>query len=259
MLKELLFSALMSFNIVNAQSINKANTNNVSSLSLNVSTNGNVIVEKIAVSQLNQGIDEYSGLTYEELDNTLPSDYQYINFSYYDGQININANIEYITYIAINLEITGLTNTEISDIDTQVFIPNSNVMEYHTNYYQSLETNKQIDRNIVGNTIYACYTICFNKWDYEADQPNYTPVKFINSNGTLPIKVEYTSAPTEVIDIASLLFTIISLPFTFITNAFNLTLFIGTPYQINVSDIIMFILAGLTLIFIIKTITKLKG
>ena len=63
----------------------------------------------------------------------------------------------------------------------------------------------------------------------------------------------------EVVDINSLLFTIISLPFTFFSNAFNLTLWSGTPYAINIGDTILFIVSILLIIAIIRIIMSMKG
>lgn len=83
-------------------------------------------------------------------------------------------------------------------------------------------------------------------------------------NKTLSFKVNIYNAspignPSEVIDLPTLLFTILTLPFTFITQAFNLTLFSGTIYEINFGDIILFILIGLILVFLVKMILKMIG
>ena len=63
----------------------------------------------------------------------------------------------------------------------------------------------------------------------------------------------------EVIDIPSIMFTILTLPFTFITGAFNFTFFAGTPYAINLADCFLAIITIILFIFIIKLIMKLKG
>ncbi len=80
----------------------------------------------------------------------------------------------------------------------------------------------------------------------------------------IPITPENPSGETdnyygEIIDLPSLIFTIISLPFTFITQAFNLTIFKGTPYELNFANVISLIIGGLILIYIIKMIMQLKG
>lgn len=60
----------------------------------------------------------------------------------------------------------------------------------------------------------------------------------------------------EVIDLGGLMFEILGMPFTFISTAFNLTLFAGTPYQIVVSDILFAVIGALMIIFIIRKFTK---
>lgn len=60
----------------------------------------------------------------------------------------------------------------------------------------------------------------------------------------------------EVIDIPGLMFDILSMPFTFISTAFNLTLFPGTRYQINISNLVLTIFGILVFIFILKLVLK---
>lgn len=60
----------------------------------------------------------------------------------------------------------------------------------------------------------------------------------------------------EVIDLPSLMWEILSMPFSFISTAFNLTLFKGTPYQVNLSNLFMMIFGVLVFIFILKMLLK---
>ena len=62
--------------------------------------------------------------------------------------------------------------------------------------------------------------------------------------------------PYEVIDIPSVIFTIFTLPFTFMTKAFDVTIFPGTPFQINFSNLVMLILGGITFIYLIHFLFK---
>lgn len=64
------------------------------------------------------------------------------------------------------------------------------------------------------------------------------------------------TAPYEVIDIPGLMFHVLTMPFTFISMAFNLTLFPYTPYQINISNLFLTIIGLLVFIFIIKQFIK---
>lgn len=60
----------------------------------------------------------------------------------------------------------------------------------------------------------------------------------------------------ETLDITGLMFQILTMPFTFISQAFNLTLWEGTPYQFNFSNFILSLIAIATIIFIIKLFTS---
>lgn len=65
-----------------------------------------------------------------------------------------------------------------------------------------------------------------------------------------------TPTTTDVVDIPQLMFTILTLPFAFISQAFNLTLFPGTPYAINISNLIVCLIAVFLLIFVLNIIKK---
>lgn len=56
----------------------------------------------------------------------------------------------------------------------------------------------------------------------------------------------------EIVDIPGLMFTILGMPFAWLSQAFNLTIFPGTPYALNLSHIFIVIVASLILIVIIK-------
>lgn len=60
----------------------------------------------------------------------------------------------------------------------------------------------------------------------------------------------------EVIEIMPMMFKILTMPFTFISQAFNVTLWEGTPYQFNFSNFILSLIAIATLLFIIKLFTS---
>ena len=62
---------------------------------------------------------------------------------------------------------------------------------------------------------------------------------------------------TEVLDMNSLLFTILTMPFAFLSQAFNFTFFEGTPYAFNLSTIILSIISIAILIMIIKLIMSM--
>ena len=60
----------------------------------------------------------------------------------------------------------------------------------------------------------------------------------------------------EVIDVASVFWQILGMPFAFISQAFNLTIFPGTPYSLNVSNLLFTIIGGLIIIYIVRRFTR---
>lgn len=74
-------------------------------------------------------------------------------------------------------------------------------------------------------------------------------------NNSVRITGYYTPAPVyEVVDLPGMMFNILSMPFTFISTAFNLTLFPGTPYVVHISSLFLVVLGTLIFVFIIKKV-----
>ena len=98
--------------------------------------------------------------------------------------------------------------------------------------------------------------------DYSRDNIAWYDVnEYDNANHYIAFSGQYL-APIqtyEVVDIPGMIFEIITMPFTFISQAFNLTLFPGTPYQINISNLIMTIFSVLVFIFIFRFWLKARG
>lgn len=93
-------------------------------------------------------------------------------------------------------------------------------------------------------------------------QNNYNVADTIfGDNTTLKLKT-FTDVPQptnyEVVNVPGLLFQILTMPFTFYSQAFNLTLFPGTPYQFSVTHILLFIVALLIFAYIIRLIMRYK-
>lgn len=55
------------------------------------------------------------------------------------------------------------------------------------------------------------------------------------------------------------MFDVIGMPFTFISTAFNLTIFPGTAYEVNLSMLFLALFGILTFIFILKIFLRMKG
>lgn len=83
----------------------------------------------------------------------------------------------------------------------------------------------------------------------------------INYTNTLP-PIEPTPIPDptnpihEIIDIRGLMLQILTMPFTFITQAFDVTLWPNTQYEFNIGNFIMSIIAIASILFIIKLFTS---
>ena len=56
----------------------------------------------------------------------------------------------------------------------------------------------------------------------------------------------------EVIDLPNVMYTILTMPFSFVSQAFNLTIFPGTPYEVNIGNIILLILTILIVLFLVS-------
>lgn len=63
----------------------------------------------------------------------------------------------------------------------------------------------------------------------------------------------------EVIDLPGLMWEIVTMPFAFVSQAFNLTLFPGTPYQLNISNLFLSIIAIFVFVWLISLFLKMKG
>ena len=74
-------------------------------------------------------------------------------------------------------------------------------------------------------------------------------------NGTIVIN----STNTEIVDIPGTMIYILGMPFTFISTAFNITIFPGTPYQVNLSTLFLSIIAVLVFVFLLKIILNAVG
>ena len=59
-----------------------------------------------------------------------------------------------------------------------------------------------------------------------------------------------------MVNLPGLMWDILAMPYSFISQAFNLTLFPGTPYSINFANLFLSIFGVLVFIFIFKLILK---
>lgn len=179
----------------------------------------------------------------------------YQNWSTYMGQTNWNA---YGNNINIINEITNPQNEQLY----------SQTINTKTITFTNLATSHKL-------TIETEVSLLDNKTNYHfiLIQPYFettgnTYQNLQTSNPFLFAYIEDTNLPHisgymippisdyEVIDIPSIMFNILTMPFAFISTAFNLTLFPGTPYQLNLSNLFLTIIAIMIFVFIIRIMFK---
>ena len=138
--------------------------------------------------------------------------------TFYDISVDINIDSSKTNYVYVYMEPTYTIGANVED-------------PYLTLY------NSQAGQDVTGE-----YTNLFTggKWP--------SPYRSIELSGY------YIVPPTnyEVIDIPGMMWEILSMPFAFISTAFNLTLFPGTPYQVNISNLVLMVFGVLVFIFIFK-------
>lgn len=236
---------------------------NVPLMTLNFETNFNNTIEHVLISQQYIDLAEFPPPEYSEIP-TIINEKEYLGrtfnevpITYQNNLLKVNQTIYYAFWttaiISGYMEVPTNSSNDISAIEIKDYT------------YSKLEVGQPNEDSLI-NVIFSD-TITNGKLNYTFtigtyynDSPGSQDV-IQNLQGIIDIETTYKE-PTitnEIIDIPSLIFTIIGLPFTFILNAFNLTIFEGTAYELNFSDIIMLILGGLTLIFIIKKIMEIKG
>lgn len=189
---------------------------------------------------------------YSFLGNIVPySNYQDVSrqFTYFFGipsnqyivnTLNGNAPYTYDEILSMTTDI-GIndptwtlmpTVTTINDIKTSVAI---NLPIYDT-FYVVDRITINYDDSLINTPI-------------PQDLNNFPNQQFI----TIQYKYERNTT-AEVVDIPGIMFEILGMPFAWISTAFNLTIFPGTMYEVNISHIIMAVVIGGIAIFIIKRI-----
>lgn len=140
-------------------------------------------------------------------------------------------NLTQITATANYVDTVG-TNTTIT-------LPNRyQVIKWRIDWKSDLfKENEEINTNLIPNFINSLTSVYTNTttqyyWTFE---------------------VEYTQ---EVIDLPGLLFTMLGMPFAWISTAFNLTLFPGTMYELHVASLFMALIGVLIFVFILRRLLK---
>lgn len=131
-----------------------------------------------------------------------------------------------------------------------------------TGIYQPLLSYKSIDTYIPSDTptIIQLTKQYLRLSTFSLNDYKVAPSSFVDSNSLSATLYFYISPNTnrEVVDIWGLAFSMITLPFTFFSTAFNLTIFEGTPYAFNFSWFLISVLCLLVLITLIKLILMFR-
>lgn len=165
--------------------------------------------------------------------------------------MNYNGTQDYATLLSsMNL---------IDDIES--LLQNSNI----TTGQEAVEEylyNNYIDEGTIEQKLYYIERLSIayngNFWEQAEQLNNLFPFESFKYAPTMTeINYSWTinvndSGTGEIIDIPGLLFTILGMPFAFISQAFNLTIFPGTVYAVDLSHIFLALIGAGILIFIIK-------
>lgn len=81
-------------------------------------------------------------------------------------------------------------------------------------------------------------------------------IAFRTENITITGTNVVPSGTYEVLDLPGLMWEILTMPFAFVSQAFNLTLFPGTPYQLNIANLFLTIIAIFVFIWLLSMIIK---
>lgn len=127
--------------------------------------------------------------------------------------------------------------------------------------------NQQIKINTIngnyedGRTIYiAKYNISYNGLVQNINPQQFgdcfDPLMWIPSASQYKLDWTTPEQTGEIVDIPGIMFTMLGMPFAFVAQAFDLTIFPGTPYAVNLSHIFLAIAGAGILLFIIKKVIK---
>lgn len=135
------------------------------------------------------------------------------------------------------------------------WIYNDEQSNYNSNTNPYLEIpieNQAINKDTTTYVVVYAYTYfsAINIGYNESRQNKFMSVENLNLTATI---LNYGRA-IEIVNIPGLMFDVLTLPFAFISQAFNLTLFPGTPYQVNISNIFLALIGISLLLWVLKII-----
>jgi len=125
------------------------------------------------------------------------------------------------------------------------------------NYYQvysviSISQENIIQKNVGYKLVLNDYKLNIQNFTYSYVEPNTPEITISKDLEIIYYYNKVSSGKTEVIDMWGLVATMVSIPFTFLSQAFNLTLFAGTPYAFNFSSLLLTFVCLLVILLILK-------
>lgn len=176
----------------------------------------------------------------------------YINRTPQYNYSNPNNSGTYTNEVGTRIATFGhATSTNISDLNWM--ISNQNIDIYSTQrtnyiaiYYNCRVSNYYPHPTTQNNPDWKNYIDNYVGYDYNIS--GYAEA----SNPITPPDVE----DGNFISLTGMMLNILTLPFTFITKAFDLTLWSGTPWAFNIKNFIMVVIAIMAFMFIIKLFTS---
>ena len=216
-------------------------------------------------------------VTIDIYENTLLSQFVFKqNVNYGNNSINVSGTKDVIMYNT-DLNITNLGNT--------LYFSNYNLSWKEDSQFPLVATCSDSYLNInnrssshTSNTIGGIFNwYSFSKnfgGEHGSINTCLTEVIHLDGNSSLNIGSlstnnaglsftykYYINNPTyEIIDLPNVMLSILTMPFTFFSQAFNLTLFPNTPYAINVGHTILIVVGVIGAIYLIKYLVSIfKG
>jgi len=203
-------------------------------------------------------ITTYSGIT----NNTIDYEISLLNNSHISEYPEIEVDIiQYKTNNDLS-EFINQTNYAVLNNQKAIFTNITNNFSYtqtkNINDY-TIAPNTNLTTSIQLNNIWKTYMITYVKWlDTTYEELAITSNDLDNDLITMDtgeiFGSIYTGGGYEYVDIPNLMFTILTLPFSFISQAFNLTLFPNTPYSINIGNLFLSVVAIILLMWLLQKI-----
>ena len=197
-----------------------------------------------------------------------------LTFNITDQTLGLKINTPMIQYMTNAYTKFGYVDQ--LDQSQQEFLEDTN----YTDYYDILN-HVLIDENLttieeendtytsVADEVYLTYNHQYKQYLYFELTLNYNnlPQELRNNlrnnlnivseiNLRQNYRIELPNNTYEVIDLAGLMFTILGMPFAWFSTAFNFTIFAGTPYAINIGEILLSLIAVMIGLIIIRIVIK---